>query len=89
MVLNGPANSDAVQMVYMHINTEANAVKSLISLKDVSKMLGMCRPTVMNFVYDGKLDCIWFSPKLVYFTSEDINKFIDEHSVHYNPKKLS
>jgi len=55
----------------------------LIPLKEAAAVLVMTRQTLMGHVYKGHLNCVRFSPKSVYFTPDDICKFIENNKVSY------
>jgi len=60
----------------------------LIPLKEAAAMLSMCRQTVMEYVKKGKLPCIRLAENAIYFRPIDIEKFIENHLVQYNPAQI-
>ena len=65
-----------------------NNDRLLIPLMEACQMLGLCRQTMMKHVYSGDLDCVRFSPRLVFFTIDDLSKFIEKSRVHYDPTTI-
>jgi len=72
----------------MSDNSQSPPERLLYSLNEVSFMIGHTRQKVMDFVNEGKLASFKIGKRKVQFKLEDINNFIDNHRVIYNPKKF-
>lgn len=66
-----------------------NGEHLLIPLKEAAAMLGMCRQTLMEYVRAGRLPCVRFNTKTVYFRPNDLEFFIDDHLETFNPRYFS
>jgi predicted DNA-binding transcriptional regulator AlpA len=68
---------------------DKNKIKRLIiPLKEAASLVGMCRQTLMNHVSNGNLQCVKFSSRAVYFRKVDLEQFINNNIVKFNPVKI-
>jgi len=48
-------------------------------MKEVAEILKVDERTVINYIKEGKLDCIKFSSRCTRISEEQLNNFIKEH----------
>ncbi|MBZ0266036.1 helix-turn-helix domain-containing protein [bacterium] len=53
--------------------------------KETAEMLGISRSTLHRWVKAGKIPCIRIEQNSVYFTTDDIDKFIEESRTRFKP----
>jgi predicted site-specific integrase-resolvase len=60
----------------------------IVPLKEAAEMLSMCRQTLMQHVMQGKLPCVRLAKNAVYFRPNDLETFIENHLMEYNPTTI-
>lgn len=59
----------------------------LLKISDVSKILGISRRTVYNYVKEGKLPCVKLSNRALRFKETDLMKLISLRTITYEPSE--
>ncbi|MGB9892741.1 helix-turn-helix transcriptional regulator [Thermodesulfovibrio yellowstonii] len=59
----------------------------LLKISEVSKILGISKRTVYNYVKEGKLPCVKLSNRTLRFRETDLMKLISEKTITYEPSE--
>lgn len=59
----------------------------LLKISEVSKILGISKRTVYNYVKEGKLPCVKLSNRALRFRETDLMKLISEKTITYEPSE--
>jgi len=61
---------------------------SVYNCELISGILGICRHTLMQQVTQGKLTCIRLAKNPGYFRPNDLDTFVKNHNMGYNPTTI-
>lgn len=59
----------------------------LLKISEVSKILGVSKRTVYNYVKEGKLPCVKLSNRALRFRETDLMNLISERTITYEPSE--
>ncbi|GLI52435.1 helix-turn-helix transcriptional regulator [Thermodesulfovibrio yellowstonii] len=74
-------------------NTEINESEGsdnslrLLKISEVTKILGISKRTVYNYVKEGKLPCVKLSNRALRFRETDLMRLISERTITYEPSE--
>lgn len=59
----------------------------LLKISEVSKILGVSKRTVYNYVKEGKIPCVKLSNRALRFRETDLMNLISERTITYKPSE--